>query len=341
MPRIIQNKTLPKNWLDQIEKFDIKSSTLSTNNQLIANFLIPYIQSEKEKSFSNGLIELFVKFIIFKTSDFLYSYDNVPYALLSNALTELKGEKGFNFSRKLHSLFVEFQIYLFFINNGYSIENTERTNGNCDLVMSRDNKIYNFEIKFKENDNIHISRLFDYIEGFSLLQKNKFLRGKCFEINLKVDNITYENLQCILCDINQFVINKKESYDGNFIQIFPCGKIHLLSEDIQERTKYTKKNEFTKELTDIRFIENLIQTLFIEKNGHISKLIKKSKKFKADDNFNGCLVWSVPFHNQIDKENIEEAFNNILKLNFDLHVFISGVMKEEIYFVVKKVLSNE
>ena len=64
------------------------------------------------------------------------------------------------------------------------INTFKRINGSCDLEMIKGCKNFNFEVKFKENDNIQISRLYDYLDGFSLLPINSFLRENHFEINL-------------------------------------------------------------------------------------------------------------------------------------------------------------
>ena len=71
------------------------------------------------------------------------------------------------------------------------------------------------------------------------------------------------------------------------------------------------------------------------KGRHIDKLIKKSKKPQYRDNFTGYLVWSIPFHTEIDNSDIENAFNN-LNLDFDLYVSVSGINHEKFNFIVEK-----
>ena len=126
---------------------------------------------------------MFIKHVIFKSS-FLNSYDELPENLIIEGMNEFNNLKGYHFSRKLHSLFVEFLIYKKLYKLGFKISTFERIDGSCDLEMTKHCKNYNFEVKFKENDNIQISRLYDYLDGFSLLPINSFLRENHFEINL-------------------------------------------------------------------------------------------------------------------------------------------------------------
>jgi hypothetical protein len=71
--------------------------------------------------------------------------------------------------------------------------------------------------------------------------------------------------------------------------------------------------------------------MLIDNNGHITKLVDKSKSV---ENFNGCLVLDVPFHNDIDCENIKRAFKK-LKLDFNLYVFIGGITKIDCDFLLE------
>ena len=142
---------------------------------------------------------MFIKHVIFKSS-FLNSYDELPENLIIEGMNEFNNLKGYHFSRKLHSLFVEFLIYKKLYKLGFRINTFKRINGSCDLEMIKGCKNFNFEVKFKENDNIQISRLYDYLDGFSLLPINSFLRENHFEINLLVETITDSNIKPGLCN---------------------------------------------------------------------------------------------------------------------------------------------
>ncbi len=56
--------------------------------------------------------------------------------------------------------------------------------------------------------------------------------------------------------------------------------------------------------------------ILIENNSHLTNFINKSRK----DNFTGCLVWSIPFHMDIDNNKIKQFFEKI-NLIFDLFVY--------------------
>jgi len=200
----IQSNTLPENWLDIVEKFDIEKSNLSKNNKIVATFLIPIILEEKEKSLTLPLLRYLIEHIALKC-EFVSTYDNLPQKLFKNAFGEIKKERGLDLQRKLHSLNTEFHTYQDLYKKGYEIVNSTRTKGSCDLVMNKDDKTYNFEVKYKESPDVGKSRLYDYIDGYSLLEENEFLRDKTFEINLKVDSLNYSNLQSVLEEIDIFI----------------------------------------------------------------------------------------------------------------------------------------
>lgn len=331
--RIFQSKVLPGNWLSQVINFNIDKSTLSNNHKIMANYLIENIKIEKEKSLVNPLSRYLIEHIIFNNEFLTNYYDNLPYKLVEDAFSEINREKGLNLTRKLHSLFTEFIIYQDLIKQGYKILNSTRENGSCDLVMSKENKTYNFEIKYKESADTGTSRLYDYIDGYSLLKENDFLRSKIFEINLKLEKIIDQNLKLVLNEIDKFLSEKNDIFDGNHIQIFNTKKGHKLNRNTNELISYID-NFHIKELDDI---ESLIKNLFLRDKGHIDKMIKKSKKYTLSDNFTGCLIWSLPFHLSVNEKEIEKAFNKVLTLDFDLFIYTTGIGKVEYSFIVKSI----
>ena len=328
--RAIQSKILPKNWLQLIQNFNINKSNLNDNNKIMATYLMPIILEEKEKSLNNSLLRILIEFIIFKI-DFLKYYDNLPAQLIKDAFDEINNERSLNFDRKLHSLFVEFITYQDLFKKGYTIIDSIRTIGSCDLIMSKDDKIYNFEVKYKESPDIGKSRLYDYIDGYSLLQENEFLRGKTFEINLKVDNLNYSNLESILKEIDIFIDIQKDVYDGQNLQIFDSRKRSKLNRGVNQGAQDLGEPH----IQSIKDIDKLVCDIFIRKNGHLTKLIKKSGRYKSKDNFTGCLVWSIPFHMNIDNDKIKNTFEKF-NLDFDLFVYIGGIEKEEFNFFIPK-----
>ncbi|NRB65486.1 MAG: hypothetical protein HRU40_21130 [Saprospiraceae bacterium] len=330
--RIIQTKVLPNDWLQKVSCFDVGTSTLSRNTKVIANRLIEFIIEERNYSLLNPSARSLALHVVFGKNFFTGFYDRLPVELIEEGINETKGVKGFNFTRKLHSVFVEFIIYKKLYSNGFNLKNITRTRGSCDLVMEKHNKDYNFEVKFKESKDVFKSRLFDNIDGMSLLDEYGFLRGEIYDIQVKSQNIDDRKQKEVLDDIKCFIENKKDQYIGKHIDIFNLKYRRKVSRDIKKVSECLTSLHISQELTDEDTVYKLIQNIFIEDNGHITKLIKKSKTI---ENFNGCLVWDIPFHNDINLENIKNAFNR-LKLGFNLYVFIGGRAKAENYFIVEK-----
>lgn len=329
--RKIQSKTFSNDWLQIVEDFDIEKSSLSNSQKTISKYIKDYIITEKENSLSDSLSVIFIKYVIFN-NDFLLNYNDLPINLIKNAMNELKGMNGLEFSKKLHSIFIEFMTYKKFYEFGYIIDKFNRHNGSCDLVMNKNSETFNIEVKFKENDDISISRLFDIIDGFSLLNQNGFVRDLFLEINLKVENINKYKTE-IISEIGDFFQSQYDVYDGNYLQIFNSKKRSKLNRDINSNSQYISKFIISDGLEDLIHTKLMIEKLFIGKDRHITNMIKKSPKHK---NFVGCLSWAIPFHNSVDFKIIELAFRELLDLDFDLHIFISHIFDGKYHFVLKK-----
>lgn len=328
--RMIQNRVLPNNWVEKVKHFNIDESDLNDKNKIIAHALIGNIIKEKEKSLLNGLSKNLVFSILYGEELLPSKYDFLPFDLVKDAFDEMTGKKGINLSQKLHSIFVEFLTYLDLSNKGYTIVEFKREEGSCDLKLQNNGKIHNFEVKFKESKDIGMSRLYDYLDAYSLLSENSFLRNKIVKITLKVGNLTDSNLKEILKEIDEFIEIKEDSFDGKLISI----------STLTGTTGSRDINKVTREIdsmiiTPVENVDDLINYIFINNNGHVTKLINKSKKPENQDNFTGYLVWSIPFHMKIDNADIEIAFNK-LNLNFDLHVSVGGIRHEKFNFIVEK-----
>ena len=333
--RRIQTNSLPDDWFQQVSNFNVDKSSLSKNNKIIANTIINYIKQDKKNSLINPLARQLICYIVFKTP-FLTAYDDLPEKLINDALAELKGQKGINFTKKLHSLFIEFIIYKKLKSYGFTWNNTNRTSGSCDLVMQKDNNNYNFEVKFKESKDILQSRLLGCIDGMSLLDEYSFFRGKTFEIHIISKKVTDKIQNEILEEVRSFVEQKEDVYEGKHIDIFEIGKLTERTRDIEKVSAYNKSLKISKDLVDVDSIYELILDIFNNDGGHLTKLAKKSK---STEDFYGCLMWSIPFHNDISCENMKIAFEK-LKLDFGLYVFAGGIAKNNCDFFVPSVESN-
>ncbi len=330
--RTIQTKVLPHDWFQEVSDFDVGSSILSRNAKVIASRLIQFIKEEKKNSLLNPLAKALILYVVFGKKFLTRFYDSVPAELINDGMNETKGDKGFNFTRKLHSVFVEFIIYKKLDSNGFKFKNIARTSGSCDLVMEKNNRDYNFEVKFKESKDIFKSRLFDNIDGMSLLDEYSFLRGETYDIQVNSQNIDDKIQKEVLIDLENFIVNKKDVYNGKHIDIFNVKNRRKATRDIKKVSEYIYSLRISQELTAENAISELIQKMLIDNNGHITKLVNKSKRIA---NFNGCLVWDVPFHNDIDCESAKTAFKS-LKLDFNLYVFIGGVLKVDCDFFIGK-----
>jgi len=329
--RIIQTKALPNDWLQKVSCFDVGNSTWNSNTKVIASRLVEFIIKEENDSLLNPLARELALHVVFGKKFFTEFYDELPVKLIEEGINETKGERGFDFTRKLHSVFIEFLVCNRLISKGFNPKNNKRTSGSCDLVMKKNNKDYNFEVKFKESKDVLKSRLFDNIDGMSLLDEYKFLRGKTYDIRVNSQNIDYKKQREVLEDIKKFLKDKKDCYKGKHIDVFNIKNKRKVSRDIFNVSECLSSSYISQELKDEVTVYNKIQKIFIENNGHITKLSEKSN---AIENFNGCLVWDIPFHNDIDLENIKNAFNR-LRLDFNLYVFIGGIAKTESEFMVE------
>ena len=68
------------------------------------------------------------------------------------------------------------------------IENPINQNSDKLLSFTKNQGKMKFEVKFKESMDIGISRLYEYLEAYSLLNENSFLRDKLLNIILKVQS---------------------------------------------------------------------------------------------------------------------------------------------------------
>ena len=257
--RIIQKEVLPDGWQNSVLIFDIQSSNLSTNNKKIVQAIQEKAQNDLEGSLQNSLFKSLVLRIIFK-KPFLKGYKDLPMELIAEGLKELKGEKEFNYTRRLHSIFIEFQVYQDLTFRGYRYCSFNRTEGSCDLKMAKGNQLYHFEIKFKEKDDIFVSRLFDIIDSKSLLHEHSFLRGKTFEIQLKTIAPNDADQKKIIYEVESFVKEKSDIFKGDFIEIFNPKKKEKKSRDINSVSANLERCKI-EEIKNLDDIENLIKKI--------------------------------------------------------------------------------
>lgn len=317
--RIIPNKVLPDDWNDKVRACTIDGLSLSENSKLIAKKLHSIVVRDGEQCLTDPLVAKFVELCVSgKIAEFLSGHDAIPIEAIRNTLEELHGEKGFDLSRKLHSLFVELLVFKYLSCQGYVLKEASiRSDGDCDFVATKDGAEFNFEVKFKESADVMVSRMFDYLQGYSLLRKNSFLRDKCLSIAVKTA-ITDKNKGQLVEDLDRFISSAPLPFDGELLTITECDVVESGRDytDVVEKLESLKVSEL-----DVERAAELVAK-FTESGNQIDKLKTKAARFTPDQNFTGCFAWSVPFIlDTKDLEAIQSVFEG-LRLDFDMYVFI-------------------
>lgn len=335
------SKDLPDNWVELFTEFDIDNTDLSISQKLIFKYFKKYIKDciskgkDGDQFITSDLIQLFVKSIISESYNILPNYSDLPNCLIENALEEIKNLDIKNFTNKVHSVFIEFLSYQHLVRDGYEVVSFNRTSGSCDLVMQKNSKTYNFEIKFKQNDDIFALRILDAIIGLSLFGKNIFCRDRTFKINFKTNSID-KFFNEILEDVYNFMENKSVEYYGKYVDICPID--HMVKsrsiDNVASELKACYIESYDKEP-----LKKLVKDIFLQKEGHVYNLKNKFEK-RGIENFAGYLVWSLPFRLDINMDILENAFKEALieekfNLQFDLHVFVDKKFEKHHYFIVE------
>lgn len=332
MSRILQTRRLPDDWLEQVFEFDL--NLFGTNEKLIAEKLVKYIENNKEISLQSPLIRKLVLYVVFNQNDFLSYYNAIPEELFKDAINELGGQKGFQFDSKLHSIFVELLTYKKLTELGYIYSSHVRHEGSCDLIMRKDCVEHHFEVKFKESPDIGLSRLFYFLEKFTFFDTGAHLRGKNIEIRC-LDKITYRNLPKIQEEIKLFVESQEEFFKGEYVDIFPAGKYHLISKDINSRKSCLKG--YVIEETSIESLINIYTSILVGDGKHLTRLKEKYTMQKTGTNLHGFLSLIIPFHLDTSCDQIQTAIKQVCEkeqICFPLHVLLSGYGTDECYFCV-------
>lgn len=300
-----------------VENFKNKKIEIINTQNLLFLILQNYMNKNKIEDVLK--LEIFQNIIrnLAKKCNFYENYNKIPLEFAKEAFEELKNQKDFEFDKKFRSILVEFKAFNFFQNHNFSyLPRKKRENGDADLLMQKENKIYNIEVKVKENDDIFMHRLQMSLNGLSFLPKYAFLRGLKIDIILKC-----KNLNEILSQIFEFAESKKEYFNGKFIEISKKSNAYIIND----------------ELENLDYAKNKIEKLFCGNGRILDILSQKSKKF---ENFIGYLYWTLPFDIEPNEQNLQSAFKQIakkLKLDFDLYICIFHPLNKEINFEIKRI----
>lgn len=132
---------------------------------------------------------------------------------------------------------------------------------------------------------------------------------------------SYSDVQKMYNEIDAFCNNPSILYEGDYI--------HLSSkrEDILYQVSKRGVSDYIITQHTNESTESLMTKILTGQNRHLTKLIVKSSKF---ENFIGYLSLNIPFYDEINKCDLEEAFNS-LALEFKLYVEVNGAGIEEGY----------
>ena len=333
---------LPDNWLEYVTTYNIyKDKRLSPSQQAIFKCIQDYIIDNANRDKIKNILSIspcieFIKYIINGKVSWIQRYRKLPLHLAKITLCELKGQKGIEFAKKFISLEVELYACSYFAEQGFSYQDRSIENGACDLIMEKDGKIYNIEVKTKENDDILLSRLYDILEAYSYLKQSEFMQRKIILIEFKDEGgiNKYKDLPYMLCDIERFLEefrNNKTEFEGKMLYISCESRINK-NIDIARVEKLHCNSLIRSDFKNIKNIKEKIQKLFFASDRQIVKMNEKSKKFA---NFIGFLFWNIPFELEPYFENIEQCFYEIKDdIKFNLYVCLyHRLYGEKIFYI--------
>lgn len=315
------------NYKKVLEEFDLEKSDLLDNQKVIFRYLISYINKNGDISLSLRPIQIILYYIYNNKENFFSCFEKLPLKLVEDTFGELKNQKEFNFVRKFYSLFSEIQSYIKLNEEfGFSFHDSIRGKSNCDLILSKDNKNYYFEVKSKADYQALHELVESFLRGITHLNKYSFLRDKEIEVTIKVNNIVDSTYQSVYDSLVNFIENKNINFENEFIKVEFRRELSNGLISVKCSTNYSNSYFPEEEL------EKIIKDIFFGIDRHIEKIIKKSKKF---ENFNGLIVWDTPWYwdftedKDIKIDKIKKAFEKLLKekkeqIDFNIYLYING-----------------
>jgi len=311
----IPETVLPDDWLAKIENYDIDNSDLPESLKPLSQKIKTNILNNKEDAVVSYFNIPFIRHVCLGVKWKLDKYEKIPSKLIKEVFDELGSQKGTQYDVKLYSLFSELFAYVYLELQGYRYKEFERSTGSCDLTLEKDGVAYNCEVKLKKSEDNHSRGIKYYIMGKAWLLKYEKLR-KLNMVYYKIINIPdrYDDIKKMYKEIEIFCKNPTELYEGEYI--------HLSSTEIRHSPQDYLITQHTESST-----QDLIKNILTGANRHITKLIEKSAKY---DNFIGYLSLELPFHQEFEKSDLENAFR-LLNLNFKLYVEVNSIGIESPY----------
>lgn len=310
----IDNYSLPNDWIDKINNFDIEH--FDNNTKSFINKLISEIKHCSDNALGDFVIQNYVKHVCCD-EDLLFNYKTVNKKLMIRVMSEINNQKIYKFTEKLMSTIAELTTYNVLKNENFTYIGQTNIKDSTDLIMSKNNKTYDIQIKYKQSPQTLLVLIEKYIKGMALLKSNTFLRDKKITVILNKDIIyKTERKQIFEIILPNFISQQKDSCDSNLLQII-----------IEKGHKCRDIETVAKELEAIHVQESSVSQIQNHiKNGFlrypIEGLKKQYKNRNKDNKFIGVIVLERDFYRTFTIEDIELVFKYSWLEEFDLKIIV-------------------
>lgn len=321
----IDDYTLPKNWLEKVENYDIDNSPIENNNKIIAKKIKEYILEFKEESLIAEDVKELLNQIIYENlfhNDFVEILDE---EFVKKVFDEIKQQKDYLFYLKIKSLNMEIATMYKYKKNGYSYNGVSHNENNPDIILEKNNIIYEIQVKYKESIDDFLDSIQSYIEGMAMLTEYNHLQKKSYMMNINQDSLTHAERKEAFNEVKDFIKNKDNKLNGKYITIDK--KVTTMNQ--------VQQSNISSELCNNDSINVLIEKII---PSIINNLNKQYKNKNADTVFIGVIIWSIPFHKKSDFDLIEKIISTRFVLDYMLDITLVSnisVKKEPKNFVIE------
>ncbi len=338
-------RTLPKDWMDQLQSISIEDKFSNPVERRIARVMKYHIEYEGERAIVSRFAQEFLECIFGSCESFLPGLEELPMELVDEVAKELETNKskGIQRQRKLNSSMIELTSYSK-LNEayGYKIKQYEREEGSCDLQVSDGDNIHNIEVKFKMDEKSP-DRLVEYMMyGMSMLPENTWMRNNKYWITLYERNINYASLGLIEEDLFGYFSEAHEEYKTDNLRIFQERGSQIESDFVTISCGSHSIKVVCPKLKDLEKIIDKILVTGADGSKPIDKMFDKHSKI---DNFSGLLAWEIPWSWSKEDScgvstNIRRAIRNRIEarhggLPFDLYIWLKSFEFDEMILLKK------
>jgi len=310
----INDYSLPSDWIDKINKFNI--SRFETNTKSFIDKLVSEINHCSDNALGDFVIQNYAKHVCCGEK-LLFDYKTIDKKLMIRVMSEINNQIIYKFSEKLLSSIMELVTYKIFKKEGFTYIGQSDKQDCTDLIMSKNNETYDIQIKYKQSPQTLLVFSEKYISGMALLQNNSFLRDQEITVRLKKDSIDKEEKKQIFETIlPKFIIEQKIIDDSELLEIRITGQQQ--NRDIETVAKELESIEIQE--SSVSQIQDYINDGFL--SYPISGLIKQYKNRNKDNKFIGVIVLERDFFRTFTIKDIQLAFKNSWNEKFDLIIIV-------------------